>query len=291
MKYDTITKKLCNNLDSIVEDLASLLNEVSIHRTGELNIPGVTVIAFIPDYHWDEPTPQQRNSQILLKRRYDQFCEMLRLILGKAPKDLLNKLDDVEDKFRIWLELKQNWALTLNRASNLAKFKEDVKEIRDILDIVNSSPTTATIIIPDTNSLLESPDPIRYREILKKNEFIFMILPTVLGELDSLKMRHNNPAVREKAIKAIDRIKGWRNQGNVRDGIIVDKTIIVKVNYNEPDMKLTLSWLDENTKDDRIIASVLSVQSDYPVSEIVFFTKDINLQIKADAAYINVAEI
>ena len=53
----------------------------------------------------------------------------------------------------------------------------------------------------------------------------------------------------------------------------------------------TLSWLDSETKDDRIIANILSVQVEYLNAGITLITGDINLQNKADAAYIDVAEI
>ena len=71
----------------------------------------------------------------------------------------------------------------------------------------------------------------------------------------------------------------------------VDSTIVVSAGHKEPDMVNTLSWLDSETKDDRIIANILSVQVEYLNAGITLITGDINLQNKADAAYIDVAEI
>jgi hypothetical protein len=106
------------------------------------------------------------------------------------------------------------------------------------------------ILVPDTNSLLAAFDPIEYRKVSGENSFVFMILPTVLGERDRLKVEHRNPDVREKAKKVITRIKGWRNQGPLAKGVTVDKTITVKALHTEPNMKATLSWLDSDNRDD-----------------------------------------
>ena len=55
-------------------------------------------------------------------------------------------------------------------------------------------------------------------------------------------------------------------------------------------MANTISWLDPGSQDDRIIASVLFLQTRHPNSSVVLITGDINLQNKADAAFIEVEE-
>jgi predicted ribonuclease YlaK len=145
--------------------------------------------------------------------------------------------------------------------------------------------------VPETNSLLANTDPTAYRDIAGQKAFVFMLLPTVLGELDKLKVEHRNPDVREKARKVIDRIKGWRRQGALVDGITVDKSIKVKAASREPDLKKTLSWLDPRNNDDRIIASVLTLQSESPSAQVILVSGDINLLNKADVAMIETAEL
>ncbi len=51
-------------------------------------------------------------------------------------------------------------------------------------------------------------------------------------------------------------------------------------------MESSLSWLDPDVNDDRVIASVLSVEAQHPAARIVLVTGDVNLQNKADAALI-----
>ncbi len=149
----------------------------------------------------------------------------------------------------------------------------------------------APVLIPDTNAIADNPDPTQYRAITGDDSFIFLLLPTVLGELDQLKNNHRNPDFREKVNKAITRIKGWRHQGHLPSGVTVDGTITVKAVAKEPDMSATLTWLDKENRDDRIIASVLDIQSSYPNAQVVLITGDINLSNKADLARIETSEI
>ena len=69
--------------------------------------------------------------------------------------------------------------------------------------------------------------------------------------------------------------------------------MVVKFNTiaNEPDMKSSLSWLRGDVRDDRIIASVLELQSVNPVSRVILVTGDINLQNKADVAMIECIDL
>ena len=174
---------------------------------------------------------------------------------------------------------------------NLRQFDDAVKNIDGVLFIFDQKSDGETLLIPDTNSLLMSCDPVAYRKVAMKDAFTFLLLPSVLGELDNLKYLHRNQDVRDKAKKAIKRIKGWRNQGSLTEGVVVDKTIVVKALHKEPDMDNTLSWLDSNVQDDRIVASVLTAQAENTSSVIYLVTGDINLQNKADAAFISTLEI
>ncbi len=97
--------------------------------------------------------------------------------------------------------------------------------------------------------------------------------------------------MRDKAKKIITRIKGWRQQGSLMNGVVFDKSIIIKAIHIEPDMANSLSWLNSNIADDPIIAGVLDFQAKQPSARIVLITGDINLQNKADAALIETAEM
>jgi len=71
----------------------------------------------------------------------------------------------------------------------------------------------------------------------------------------------------------------------------VDKTITVRASSREPDFKNTLSWLDKDNNDDRIVASVLAQQAEFPSAQVILVSGDINLPNKADVALIETAEL
>ena len=138
-------------------------------------------------------------------------------------------------------------------------------------------------------------DPTLYRTIAGRDDFRFVLLPPVLGELDELKIAHKNPDVRDAAKRAITRIKGWREQarragGTLNDGTVVDGSITVRSLHIEPDVKGSLSWLDPSVADDRIIAAVLAVAAEHPAAQVVLVTGDVNVQNKADAAMLETAD-
>jgi predicted ribonuclease YlaK len=101
---------------------------------------------------------------------------------------------------------------------------------------------------------------------------------------------HRNPDVREKAVKVIARIKGWRRQGSLLEGVTVDGTITVIAVAEEPNMRQTLSWLDSENADDRVIAGILELHARHPAERVILVSGDINLQNKADAASIEVVD-
>ena len=82
----------------------------------------------------------------------------------------------------------------------------------------------------------------------------------MLAELDNLKNHARDPTYRTKVNDVIRRIRGWRNQGSLLNGVRVHQTITVKAVPHEPRVEGTLSWLDPSNRDDRIIASCLELQ-------------------------------
>lgn len=288
MNNEPLSQRLKEHFKKNTSDLRNLLEEIKVEFK-DLRIPGVGIVA--PKYYWNQRTPQQEKIRIRIKRNYERFYEMLNLLLRQAPNDVTYRFRVYDKRFRDFIELGSNWSLSESMNDNLNIFDATVEDIMAILSIFNQENDRKTLLIPDTNSLLIDCDPISYRRVAKLDGFTFLLLPTVLGELDKLKINHRKPDVKDKAKKVITRIKGWRGQGSLTDGVTVDKTIVVKSLHEEPDMENTLSWLDKGVQDDRIIAIVLSVQAENTSSVVHLITGDINLQNKADAAFISTLEI
>ena len=287
MNQESTITRLRNTIIAITDQLSQLIQAIPIEH---LNRSKVHFSIIRPEYYWGEPSPKERNIQIDIKRKYNQWSELLRLILRQAPEDVECKLNQADKSFRIWLELDSSRAVSPDRKKNEISYKKDVAEFFELLKILDVKENHKIIVIPDTNALLISPDPVNYRMPIKEDSFIFLLLPTVLKELDDLKLLHRNPDVRDKAKKMITRIKGWRNQESLLEGAKVDRTITVMAIAKEPKMESSLSWLDKDIADDRLIASILEVMTDYISDRIILVTNDINLQNKADTAFIEYKE-
>ncbi len=284
----SIAERLQSDLEALTNRIADLIRELPVERR---NTSGRSVVFLGPDCYLRIATYKQLNAQLAIKRDYEEWVGIFKSVFAK-PTDLLNRrIKKADSRVRQWIELKPNWSISRDRAANEEKLRADVKLFHEMLAILDADGPTATILIPDTNAIIGEPSPIHYKSIASDDTFVFLLLPTVLAELDALKNNHRNSDFRKEVNKVITRVKGWRNQGGLRKGVTVDRTITVKAVAGEPKMDNTLSWLDENNRDDRIIASVLEVQSTYPNARVVLVTGDINLSNKADVARIETAEL
>lgn len=285
---NTTAKKVRSKLESIQNELIYLISSVEIYYR---DYSGGGVVFISPNYHWKELNPSQKSTQINLKKEYELVSELLFLFFRNSTKQLIRKFEQADKVIRKWLEFESSWYLSSNKVKNENKLREHFSELFELIDILDVHNFNEIILIPDTNSLIKTCDPVEYKNAVSNGQYVFLLIPTVLQELDELKILHRNENVRDKAKKAITRIKGWRNQGSLISGVTVNKTITVKTIANEPDMGNTLSWLDKDNPDDRIVAKVIEVQNEFPASRVVLVTGDINLQNKAEAALIEYSEI
>ena len=284
----TVASRLRETLVRMTDRLAALVREVPVsyfERESE------SIVFIAPEYYWAERTVQQAAQLHVIKRDYEEWVELLRSVFRSTSNDVKEAIERADGLYRTWLEFDQNWSLRPDLTDNEISFRADASKFDRLLDILDSASRTGVIVIPDTNSIVECPDPIRYRTVAGSASFTFVLLPTVLSELDDLKTLHRNPDFRDKAKRTIARIKGWRMQGRLRDGVTVDGTITVRAVPRDPKMHDSLSWLDPTIDDDRIIASVLEVQAANPSDQVVLVTGDINLLNKAEAACIDHAEV
>ena len=289
---EAIATRLRVRLSRIVEQLAQLIGAAPIEPV-ERDFD--TFVRVAPPHSFGEISPELRAFQMSVKRQYDSCAEIIRVFLDRAPKDLTNQWKEADRDLRVWLELDSNWALQPHRTSNEKQLRATAQAIDNIVDVFAALGSGGILVIPDTNSLVDQPDPVVYRTVAGRQDFTFLLLPSVLGELDDLKIGHKNPEIRDGAKRAISRIRGWRDQARQKgrtlvEGTIVDGTITVQANNIEPDMESSLSWLDESVQDDRIIAAVLAVEAENPSATTLLVTGGINLQNKADAALIETAD-
>ncbi|MCY3820763.1 MAG: PIN domain-containing protein [Gammaproteobacteria bacterium] len=284
----TVATRLRQTLVRMTDRLGALVRDVPVSYF-ERETDVVVIIA--PEYYWGERTVRQVAQLQAIKRDYEEWIEGLHSVFRSASNEVRAEIERADGLYRMWLEFDQNWSLGQDPNDNEARFRNDASRFDRLVDILDSAPRVGVIVIPDTNSIVEHPDPNDYGVVAGSDRFTVVLLPTVLSELDELKTLHRNPEFRDKAKKTIARIKGWRMQGSLRDGVAVNGTITVRAVPRDPKMHDSLSWLDPTIEDDRIIASVLEVQAANPSDRVVLVTGDINLLNKAEAAGVDHAEI
>lgn len=277
----TYIEKLRNKIDKIVETIDIMFNNSSIYYKDYNSRSDSIILVMSSKYHWGQT---DERTQIIAKKKYLEFYENFELLLKHANKDIIRK---VKITHRSLIEL-----IEQKRApSSIENGKQDVRNLTkvylDYLDIFDNGSKIVTII-PDTNSIIKFPEPISYKNIADNDSFEFVILPTVLSELDKHKISHRNDDFRKKVTSVIKRLKGYRKQGDILEGVVVNKSICVRMVATEPDFENSLGWIDQNNNDDRIIANALELQVSNPSNLIYFVTADINLQNKAELANLTV---
>lgn len=83
----------------------------------------------------------------------------------------------------------------------------------------------------------------------------------------------------------------WRHQGSLSAGVKVEGRVLVRAEGKEPDFTKTLSWLQQEIADDRILASALGLQRRFPSTAIGVASFDTNMLTKADAASIPTVDV
>lgn len=140
------------------------------------------------------------------------------------------------------------------------------------------------LLVPDTNALIAVPVLTDWA-LPDTERFEIVLVPTVLAELDALKVEHRNPDVRDKAKKVINQLKELRRRGSLSNGVpLIRQRSGARTLAVEPDFTTSLPWLDSSVPDDRMLASAIEVIRHFPRCAVHLVTGDINLQNKADFA-------
>lgn len=279
--------RLRAELQGIEEELAALVAISPVKWFDKDN--GFLVVVGGADYYFLEPSPDQLRLQVPLKGHYDKWLERFSLLYRTPPSELGERIKEAKTTLARWIDLgDHNYDLVADPTMNVASARKACKSFYNFLELLDGK--DEIIIVPDTNAIIASPDPTKYQGVAGATKFTFMLLPTVLAELDNLKNFARDVIFREKVARVVRRIKGWRKQGTLHEGVTLNRTISVRAIAEEPDVRGTLRWLDPSNRDDRIIASALGIQVLAPSARVVLVTSDINLQNKADAATLPYAE-
>ncbi len=251
--------------------------------------PYSPIVLIGPKYFYNtDISDEQKRKQISLLKLYKEWEEHFNLLTSNMPERTLKEITEIEEYLRNKINLKSGWETEATPEENLSGIYERIESLRKVLNLFEHNDPIITLI-PDTNALIIDPDFDKYK-CIAGDSIEILICSTVLRELDKLKMNHKNEEFKKKVESVIKRLKGLRNQGKLTEGVVVNSSIRVKMSAKETSFCNTLSWLDSNNDDDRIVAFTLEYLREYPSRKVIVVTGDINLQNKLEMAKLEYSE-
>lgn len=267
-------------------DLASLLLEhSSIRDLDDERSHGGDLVFVGAHYAFNDLSLDGRRLQSKVLGELKPFMAMGRTLLWRAPSEARTTLDQVEKTI---LEVVEQTHCVWHTSPVVAleACRQGIRELLDAVHALHDPEPDSTLLVPDTNALLYNPS-ISSWCCANIEKATLVLVPTVVSELDDLKMSHKNPAVREKAETIIRQIKEFRRRGSLAGGVpIVKGRLSLRALAVEPKVEEALPWLDVESNDDRILASTVELLRIHPRAPLALVTRDINLQNKAELARI-----
>jgi rRNA-processing protein FCF1 len=276
----TATDLLAAQGAAILDDIDDLLGRSSVrHRS-----PSQGGVFFSgPTGTWGTLDTDATRLQSKIIEDYRRHFATLSVLLRGLPPNAAKELSESDETVREVVEqASSTWIATADEA--MAKAHAAIEAQRGLLDRLHDAGGGRDVFVPDTNALLYNIE-LGDWAFPGSSSFELVLAPSVLVELDELKVGHRNPDVREKAEGLIRRIKGYRGRGRLTDGVpLRNPASTIRSIGTEPAMAESLPWLDAGNRDDRFIASVIEVMRAHARSAVVIVTRDVNLQNKAEFA-------
>lgn len=280
---------------SLLENLVSELREIENSMNDLLDVskiqhihndPNDIFVYIGPERYWGGLNDVGLSKQAKVWKAFNLWYEIFIYLFSDKPDSVKSEIEILGTSVKNWIDQDEclSWSVPQSIAEAKREMHSKFEEFRKHADRLRPTGEQGFILIPDTNSLIRNPDIHTYGKNIETEKFTVILIPTVLAELDDLKMSRREEDFRRKIESVIRRIKGFRRQGSLHEGVTIHRTIKVKMVANEPRMEEVLQWLDKDVPDDRIVASSLEIQRQNVGATVVLVTSDINLQSKAEAA-------
>lgn len=273
-------------LNNVNEEIKTLFEELLLKYSEIImwNTLGSGILDMDGNYKWQELTKDGKHVQSRLKEKYLKYFSIINILLKNQPQTLTKVLTD-SNKVLVSLIEQNHSTWEKNTRDAFDKACHSLNLIINLIDNIYSY-NDNYLLIPDTNALLINPK-LEDWYFSDFSLFTIILTPTILSEIDSLKINHRNEDIRRKSLSLINQIKEYRRRGKLNEGVPVKKDkIYLKTLALEPNIKDSLPWLDENNNDDRFLSSVIEVMRQNIKSTVYLVTSDINLQNKAEYATI-----
>lgn len=273
----TFKESLLTRFEEFKKRGAFLLSKSSLKPSVNIDSP---IVLIGPDHPWAKLDEESKRLQTKIYNEYKHLLELGKSILANALPETKEKYEKEIDPILDKIEQKNmTWHETMGEVERY--FKKSLENQAEAINSVYGKLEGGELQIPDTNVFIANPNLHEYRIPYKS---CILILPTIMSELDRLKVEHSNENVRNKAATAIRNIKEYRRRGKLPDGVKITDRLTAYTIAVEPKFEDKPSWLDPTNNDDRFIATCLEVAAKYPDSTIAILTLDINLQNKAEYA-------
>jgi hypothetical protein len=257
----TVTEQLRDMAEQVKATALNLLRTHSgiRHRPAALgNVPSNSVVVLGPDHYWNPLDEPGRQLQSKLRSHYEKLFTVLSTLLRSQARSTKNDLVGHARAAREVINQEgATWLKTIDEA--VAQFGEAIDRQVALLSGLHDGAEGGNIFVPDTNALLYHPQ-LEDWEFDGSTNFVVVLTPTVLSELDHLKVNHRNEDVRRKAEGLICRIKGYRSRGRLADGVPLrnNRSTLMTIAV-EPQMDESLPWLQADNNDDPILAGFIEV--------------------------------
>ena len=279
----SIVEQMRLRADAISADAEQLFTKHSTIRVHRPDHGSRLVFIRLGNYYWAPlPTEGQRIAT-KLRETYRRFTDTLRVLLKDIDASSMREIDQSRTTIESWINQSTDHYFRTPEDAVVAFRKELASQV-DFLDRLFDPAEGESIFVPDTNALLAEPHIERWA-FHDSPRFTLVLMPTVLSELDQLKVNGRNENVRDKAKQIIRQLQEYRRRGSLIDGVtIVRDRVFLRALAVEPDFDATLPWLDQTNNDDRLLAGFIEVIRLHPRSPVALVTRDINLANKADFA-------
>lgn len=279
-----------DNLRSVGDHIKTLGRELLLRHSGlernwNVNNPesDLLFISVSGDHNWRPLEQDGLRLQSRIRQETERFLALVRALLRTQSSQAHQALaESAQVIYEIIDQQGLTWIKTTEEA--ILKFDAAVDALVEQVACLHDGSEGNYIYVPDTNALCYNPQ-LEDWAFEESAAFTMVIMPTVLAELDHLKVNHRNQDIRDRAEGLIRRIKGYRSRGRLGEGVVLRTgRSILKTAAVEPKMEDSLPWLDPSNNDDRLLAGFLEVMRLHPRCPVLLVTRDINLQNKAEYA-------
>jgi len=241
---------LLAELEQIAVQLTRILAVSSIRPT---NLPS-NFIGFAY-YRWEPSNDELTAARMATLRNLRDWETRFRLLFPHPIPEVAERLKASFEHLYRWLDRDEDdHSIPATIEAAQAKIAEVIEDLRGLPRLLPDDDWPTRLVV-DTNTLLDDPDLTIYATTLGRR-YMVHVLPVVLGELDELKRAGRIAEMRDATRRADRRLKGLRDNGDVRVGARIAGDIFALFEHTEPGGEGLRGWLDLTVPDDRLVASV-----------------------------------